>query len=298
MEYIKSPLNYVGGKTKLLSQILPLFPKDIRTFYDVFCGGCNVGINVEAERVVCNDIQTELIDLYIAIQRTPLEDIRRYIKEQILLFGLSRTNKEGYISFRKKYNDDFHQNKSNPIDLLILISHSFNNQLRFNKRREYSNTFGRRTFNTNTDTNLELFKGGINQKNILFTNTHFSKIDFSDIHPDDFVYFDPPYTITEAVYNKMYWSSEEDNRLMEIMSDLNKRGIRFAMSNVIEHSNKTNDKLIKWVEENNVRMVSIEMSYANAYAATKKLEDRVPSKEVLIINYDPPIKKNIQSTIF
>lgn len=96
----------------------------------------------------------------------------------------------------------------------------------------------------------------------------------------------------------MYWSSEEDNRLMKIMSDLNKRGIRFAMSNVIEHSNKTNDKLIKWVEENNVRMVSLEMSYANAYAATKKLEDRVPSKEVLIINYDPPIQKNIQSTIF
>ena len=26
-EYIKSPLNYVGGKYKLLPQILPLFPK-------------------------------------------------------------------------------------------------------------------------------------------------------------------------------------------------------------------------------------------------------------------------------
>lgn len=164
MEYIKCPLNYVGGKTKLLSQILQLFPKDIRTFYDVFCGGCNVGINVEAERVVCNDIQTELIDLYIAIQRTPLEDIRRYIEEQILLFGLSRTNKEGYVSFRKKYNEDFYQNKRNPIDLLILISHSFNNQFYFNKRREYNTTFGRRTFNTNTDTNLEMFKRGINQK--------------------------------------------------------------------------------------------------------------------------------------
>lgn len=38
MEYkkedlIKSPLNYVGGKFKLLPQILPLFPDSINTFY-------------------------------------------------------------------------------------------------------------------------------------------------------------------------------------------------------------------------------------------------------------------------
>lgn len=35
----KSPLNYVGGKYKLLPQLLPLFPKQINTFYDLFGGG-------------------------------------------------------------------------------------------------------------------------------------------------------------------------------------------------------------------------------------------------------------------
>lgn len=45
---IQSPLNYTGGKYRLLSQILPLFPDDIETFVDLFCGGCNVGINVMA----------------------------------------------------------------------------------------------------------------------------------------------------------------------------------------------------------------------------------------------------------
>ena len=47
---IKSPMNYVGGKYKLLPQILPLFPKNIETFVDLFCGGFNVGINVEAKK--------------------------------------------------------------------------------------------------------------------------------------------------------------------------------------------------------------------------------------------------------
>ena len=32
---IQSPLNYTGGKYRLLSQILPLFPDDIETFAKV-----------------------------------------------------------------------------------------------------------------------------------------------------------------------------------------------------------------------------------------------------------------------
>ncbi len=37
-EYIKSPLNYTGGKYKLLPQIIPIFPSDINTFVDLFGG--------------------------------------------------------------------------------------------------------------------------------------------------------------------------------------------------------------------------------------------------------------------
>ena len=50
--YVKGPLNYTGGKHKLLSQILPLFPKEINTFVDLFCGGGNVTVNVEAKRII------------------------------------------------------------------------------------------------------------------------------------------------------------------------------------------------------------------------------------------------------
>lgn len=38
-DYIKSPLNYVGGKYKLLNDIIPMFPSEIGTFVDVFAGG-------------------------------------------------------------------------------------------------------------------------------------------------------------------------------------------------------------------------------------------------------------------
>ena len=65
---IQSPLNYTSGKFKLLPQILPLFPKNIDKFFDFFCGGCNVGINVDCNEVICIDRQENLIYLYQTFQ--------------------------------------------------------------------------------------------------------------------------------------------------------------------------------------------------------------------------------------
>ena len=62
--YIKSPLNYIGGKYKLLPQIIPLFPKKINKFVDLFVGGANVAINTHAQRIICNDNLIYLISLY------------------------------------------------------------------------------------------------------------------------------------------------------------------------------------------------------------------------------------------
>ena len=61
--YIKSPLNFTGSKYKLLPQILPLFPDNIDTFVDLFGGGFNVGVNVEAKHIVYNDISKQVTNL-------------------------------------------------------------------------------------------------------------------------------------------------------------------------------------------------------------------------------------------
>lgn len=76
---IKSPLNYIGGKYKLLPQILPLFPKKIKTFVDVFAGGCNIGLNVNASKIILNDNLNYLIDLYDFIKNNDEQDIIYYI---------------------------------------------------------------------------------------------------------------------------------------------------------------------------------------------------------------------------
>ena len=67
--FIASPLNYQGGKARILDQLLPYFPTDIDIFVDLFCGGCNVGMNVVAEKIVYNDSSKQLIGLLKAFKR-------------------------------------------------------------------------------------------------------------------------------------------------------------------------------------------------------------------------------------
>lgn len=48
----ESPLNYSGSKAKMVPFIKSLLPMDVKTFVDVFGGGFNVGINVNAEKII------------------------------------------------------------------------------------------------------------------------------------------------------------------------------------------------------------------------------------------------------
>lgn len=63
---IKSPLNYTGGKYKLLPQLLPIIllpphKNEINTFVDLFTGGGNVVANVNAKKRIANDINGQLL---------------------------------------------------------------------------------------------------------------------------------------------------------------------------------------------------------------------------------------------
>ena len=198
-KYIKSPLNYTGGKYKLLNQILPLFPEDINTFVDLFTGGCNVAINVNANRIIANDLCSEVISVYEGIQNGTTEENIRMIEETINEYSLSKENKEGYLELRSYYNEG---NKDWYI-FYTLIAYAFNNQIRFNKKGEFNIPFGkdRSDFNPALKQKFRDFSDAIHNKNIKFTNYDFRKLSVDKLKENDFVYLDPPYLITDATYN-------------------------------------------------------------------------------------------------
>lgn len=277
-KYIKSPLNYTGGKYKLLNQILPLFPEDINTFVDLFTGGCNVAINVNANRIIANDLCSEVISVYEGIQNGTTEENIRMIEETINEYSLSKENKEGYLELRSYYNEG---NKDWYI-FYTLIAYAFNNQIRFNKKGEFNIPFGkdRSDFNPALKQKFRDFSDAIHNKNIKFTNYDFRKLSVDKLKENDFVYLDPPYLITDATYN-MGWNEEAEKDLLSLCDRLNEKGIKFAISNVLEHNGSKNEILIEWSKKYNINYLNYNYSNCNYH----KKDNGHKSIEVLITNY-------------
>ena len=277
-KYIKSPLNYTGGKYKLLNQILPLFPEDINTFVDLFTGGCNVAINVNANRIIANDLCSEVISVYEGIQNGTTEENIRMIEETINEYSLSKENKEGYLELRNYYNEG---NKDWYI-FYTLIAYAFNNQIRFNKKGEFNIPFGkdRSDFNPALKQKFRDFSDAIHNKNIKFTNYDFRKLSVDKLKENDFVYLDPPYLITDATYN-MGWNEEAEKDLLSLCDKLNEKGIKFAISNVLEHNGSKNEILTEWSKKYNINYLNYNYSNCNYH----KKDNGHKSIEVLITNY-------------
>lgn len=286
MEYkkedlIKSPLNYVGGKFKLLPQILPLFPDNINTFYDMFCGGCNVGVNIKANKIVCNDKEQVVINLMNDWKQINSNQALKLLEETIDKYKLSKTNEEGFKNIRNDYNrgeQSWHM-------FYAMLTNAFNYQIRFNKNGEYNMLFGRNRsyLNPTLKSRFIKFIDRLNNTNIEFLNEDFRYLNSKELSDKDFVYFDPPYLVTCAAYNeKDGWNQQDDIDLMNLCDRLNNNNVKFAMSNVFENKGKSNDMLKEWSNKYNV--YHLNNTYANCNYHTKD-KSKNNTDEVLITNY-------------
>ena len=297
MKYIKSPLNYTGGKYKLLSQILPLFPSDINKFVDLFAGGCNVAINVKANEKICNEVDEHLIALFEYFKSNDSSTVIDSVKNVIKEYGLSDTatygyeyygcdsssgvakyNKEKYLKLREDYN----KNTTNSLYFFVVAMFAFSNQIRFNSDGHFNMPVNKRDFNKNVEKNTIKFVDELDES-YTFVNYDFRDIDLSGLTKDDMVYCDPPYLLTLATYNENGgWTEKDERDLLDILDGLNDRGVRFALSNVFECKGKSNDILKEWSKKYNVHYIKSDYRQCN-YG--RKRENKNDTVEVLIANY-------------
>ncbi|MDR1747625.1 MAG: Dam family site-specific DNA-(adenine-N6)-methyltransferase [Spirochaetaceae bacterium] len=299
---IQSPLNYTGGKFKLLNQILPHFPNRIDTFVDLFCGGCNVGINVSAESVIFNDSSPHLLYLYNTFKNLSKDTVLSMIDDVIEQYRLSRSKENGYDfyscesseglgNFNRepflKLREDF--NKKNEdygyyIMLYVLIVYAFNNQIRFNSKGEFNLPVGKRDFNDKMKSKLCAFIDRLQGGNYSFSSIDFREVDTTALTENSLVYCDPPYLITCATYNEQDgWNIQCEHALYAMLDTPNGRKIRFALSNVLSSKGKTNDVLSEWLQQRHYRTIHLNYTYSNSNYHTKNKTDC--ADEVLIMNY-------------
>lgn len=285
MSYEKSPLNYIGGKYKMLPKIMKFFPRQINTMYDLFAGGCDVSINITANRIYANDINFFVIDIYRAFQNMTVNALLDMIDSIIAKWNLTMINEEGYLDFRNYYNSSPVEQR-NPIELYVLVCYSFNYQFRFNNDRKFNNPFGRdrSSFNARMRENLVVFHRKI--ENIRFSSRNFHELDLRFMGRGDFLYADPPYRIATASYNDgkrgfAGWSLEDDLYLFDMLDRLDRQGVKFALSNVTEHKGNCNSELMRWKRHYHTHRINY--NYNNSNYHTQNTEQ--VTKEVLITNY-------------
>lgn len=300
--FAKSPLNYTGGKFKLLPQFDKIFPKEVDTFVDFFCGGANVAVNSNAKKVIAIDKETNLIRILELFKNYDYMEIVNKLESFIEKYNLSNTYKNGYEFYGEdsssglgKYNKQYYLNLRNDYNhmkdstekdfmFLTLVIYAFNHQIRFNSNGEYNMPVGKRDFNSSIRKNLLEFCRKLVVKNISFVNTDYKNFELNSLTSNDFCYFDPPYYLGDASYNENDgWNENKEKELLEYLNEVNKHGIKFALSNVTEHKGLKNEILIDWAIENQYNIHNLNYNYSNSNYHLK--DKNQVTKEVLITNY-------------
>lgn len=242
--YISSPIFYQGNKFRLLKHIMPLFPKEIDTFYDLFGGSATVSLNmIDKCKVVYNDFNTHVVELLEMFKSEDPEELDKYFNKRILEYKLSQdiSGTEGFLKLREDYNKS-----KDSRDLYLLVCYSICHLMRFNQKDEFNSTKGSGQYGQKNFNDIKVAHDKLQDIHILNKNIY--DFDFSKITTNDFVYFDPPYFGTGAVYNEGY-IKEDDYRLFKIIDDLHESGIKFGMSNVYSTSKNINNEHLKnWAE--------------------------------------------------
>ena len=209
-------LNRRGNKSKLLPSLLPMFPANVVTFVDMFCGSLAVSCAMlnRAKYVISNDADRDVSNLYQVWRDKPAElaaalevvpyhsDVLRRFREQPETDDLWRA-----VAFVYRSNFSF---LANGETLKFGASHS--RQIALNAIRDGFAAISR---------------------------IQFMSADFRDVlnriawrRPSDtrgaFVYCDPPYVNTNcATYGAAPWTEQDTVDLFALLTE---SGLRFAIS--------------------------------------------------------------------
>ncbi len=298
MDILRSPFFYVGDKYKLMPQLNKLFPKEIKTYYEPFCGGGSSFLNTKAERYIVNDINFYIFKLHKLFKQNAKKEeffvnilfdlIKKYglscsyiginvpeeLKKKYVKTYYAKYNKEAY----KKMRDDFNINQANFYLLYLLLIYGFNHMIRFNSQGLFNLPVGNVDYNNNVAKAIKSYLNFLALNNVILKNFDYKIfLKKQSFEEKDFVFCDPPYLISQSEYNKI-WNTEEEKKLYEILDDLDKRNIKFGLTNLAYHKGNKNEILLKWSEKYNC--YSVNSNYISFNDNTIKKD----SKEIYVTN--------------
>lgn len=192
---MKSPIKWMGGKSKSVKTILPLIP-DHECYVEPFFGGGWIYFAKEPSKVeAVNDVNGELINFF---------EVLRTKKEELLSnFEFALKSRELYLEFRKNQNLDILSDVERAFRFYYIIQNAFGGMYRMNKKGECNAAFVSSPRKEAQGSFWDLEK--IKEAHSRLKTTIIENRDYKDLikiydKENTFFFFDPPYD-TDLKYN-------------------------------------------------------------------------------------------------
>ncbi len=243
--FAKPFIKWVGGKHALLKELKIHIPKNYKDYYEPFLGGGALFFHLQPMRAFLSDTNLDLIITYKVVKENVMvliDQLKKYKKNH---------NKEFYYKIRTQRNE---------LDNIILVASRFiylnktcyNGLYRVNSKGDFNVPIGSYKNPLICDVNT------LENANIVLKNKTIECKEYHKIEPskNDFVYLDPPYDDCFNGYSKNGFNFEKQKELSLFCKSLDKKGVKFLLSNSDTEDIKKLYKNFKIIEVSNIRMVS------------------------------------------
>lgn len=225
-------LKWAGGKRQLMDTLKPLLPNKITLYCEPFFGGGAMAFSLQPNRAFINDINAELMRVY--------EVIKTDVDELIELLENYKNESDFFYSVRDWDRDKDKYNSLSDVEkaarIIYLNKTCFNGLYRVNNAGEFNSPFGNyRNPNIVNAPVLRAVNSYLNNADIRLTSVDYEEV-LHSLPSSSFVYLDPPYdpisdTSNFTGYAKGGFSHDEQIRLRRCCDELDKKGIKFMLSN-------------------------------------------------------------------
>jgi len=228
-------LKWVGGKGRLLDQLLPLFPKTFEAYYEPFFGGGAVFFELAPVTGQINDINKALMSAYINVRDNVYELVASLKEIESEYLSLDEEDRQAYYYERREEYNNEQFNTIRKTTLLIFLNKTcFNGLYRENRKGNFNVPFGRYANPTICDEDNLRATSKVLKYVVVSTGSFEDAV--AKAQAGDFVYFDPPYfplnpTSSFTSYSIDDFLEDDQRKLKAIFDKLTKKGVKVALSN-------------------------------------------------------------------
>ncbi|MFS0879735.1 DNA adenine methylase [Metabacillus niabensis] len=269
-------LKWAGGKRQLLPEIRKYLPEEMTgTYYEPFIGAGAVLFDVQPSKAVINDINSELVNTYLTI--------RDHIEELLSDLRKHENNSDYFYEIRDLDRKPIYQELSDverASRLIFLNKTCFNGLFRVNKKGQFNVPFGKyKNPNIVNEDVVRAVHDYLANNDVTILNGDFADA-VATAKKGDFVYIDPPYdpvstTSSFTSYSLDGFGRDEQERLRDLVVDLDRRGCKVLLSN-------SATEYIKDLYKNfQIEIVGATRSINSVASKRGKID------EVLVMNYEP-----------